>query len=103
MLQPLVHYSLHFLLPIIIALVFFRHRWKSVALLLLAAIIIDLDHLFATPIFDPNRCSVGFHPLHNYVAIGVYLALLFFKNARIVALGLLLHIAADLVDCMWMN
>lgn len=103
MLQPIIHYSLHFLLPLVIALVFFRNRWKQVTLLLLATMIIDLDHLFATPIFDPQRCSIGFHPMHNYVAVGVYFAVLFFKEARILGLGLLLHIATDLLDCLWMN
>lgn len=103
MLQPIVHYSLHFILPLIIGLVFFRNRWKQVTLLLLATMVIDLDHLFASPIFDPKRCSVGFHPMHNYVAVGLYFVVLFFKEARIVGLGLLLHIATDLLDCLWMK
>ena len=25
---------------------------------------VDLDHLIADPIFDPQRC-IGFHPLHS--------------------------------------
>ncbi len=103
MLQPIVHYALHFLLPLVIGLVFFRNRWKQVTLILLATMLIDLDHLFATPIFDPNRCSIGFHPMHNYVAIGLYFVVLAFKEARIFGLGLLLHIATDLLDCLWMN
>jgi hypothetical protein len=37
-------------------------------------IIVDLDHLLADPIYDPNRCSIGFHPLHSYPAIVIYLA-----------------------------
>ena len=40
-----------------------------------AVMLIDLDHLLATPIFDPARCSIGFHPLHSYYAIGVYFIL----------------------------
>jgi len=103
MLQTLVHYSLHFILPLVVAMVFFRNQWKLVTLLLLATMLIDLDHLFATPIFDPNRCSIGFHPLHNYVALLVYFLLLFVRKARIVAIGLLLHLATDYLDCLWMN
>ncbi len=65
--------------------------------------LIDLDHLFATPIFDPNRCSISFHPLHTYWALAVYVLLLFFKKTRIIGIGLVLHIVADAIDCMWMN
>jgi hypothetical protein len=103
MLQPLTHYSLHFLLPLIVALVFYKDRWKEVTLILLATMFIDLDHLMATPIFDPNRCSIGFHPMHNYVAIFLYVLLFLNKKTRIIGLGLLLHIATDFVDCLWMK
>ena len=66
---------------------------------MLAGIMIDLDHLLATPIFDPDRCSINFHPLHSYWAIGVYLIMFCFKKTRLWAIGLLIHIIADLVDC----
>lgn len=66
---------------------------------MLAAFIIDLDHLLADPIFDPNRCSINFHPLHSYFAIALYLILLIPKKIRIIALGLIAHIIADSVDC----
>ncbi len=68
-------------------------------LILLAAILIDADHVFADPIFDPNRCSINFHPLHSYWAIAVYVLLLGFKKTRIFGIGLLIHIIADLTDC----
>ena len=103
MLQPIVHYALHFLLPFIIAFLFFKDRWKVVTLVLLGAMIIDLDHLLATPIFDAHRCSIGFHPLHSYVAMGVYFLLLMDKKIRLVGIGLLLHIATDYLDCLWMK
>ena len=99
MLRFFLHYGIHFLLPIIIGLIFFKeNRWK-VILILLAAILIDLDHLLANPIFDPNRCSIGFHPLHSYWAIIFYFMLLAWKKTRIIGLGLLIHILADTVDC----
>lgn len=63
--------------------------------------LVDVDHLFATPIFDPDRCSIGFHPLHSYWAIAVYVALLFFKKTRIIAVGLLFHMLTDYIDCQW--
>ena len=38
---------------------------------------VDLDHLLANPIYDPCRCSIGFHPLHNYFAIVIYLIFIY--------------------------
>ena len=66
---------------------------------MLATMLVDLDHLLATPVFDPNRCSVGFHPLHSYFAIGIYFLLLLDKRARIIAVGLLFHMLTDVIDC----
>ncbi len=65
-------------------------------------LIVDLDHLLANPIFDPNRCSIGFHILHSYYAIGIYFILLFYKKTRIIATGLLFHMYTDFQDCLWM-
>lgn len=66
---------------------------------MIATMAVDLDHLLANPIYDPNRCSIGFHPLHSYIAIGVYTVLLFFPRIRIIAIGLLIHIVLDYADC----
>ena len=101
MLQTLVHYTLHLLVPGLIAYVFFRNEWKKAWLIMLATMLVDVDHLFATPIFDPNRCSINFHPLHTYWAMAVYVVLLFFKKTRIIAVGLLFHMLTDFVDCQW--
>lgn len=100
-LKPLVHYSLHFIFPVFIAYIFYKKEWKKVYLILLSTMLVDLDHLLATPIFDPNRCSIGFHPLHSYYAVGVYfLGSLFLKgNYRVVAIGLLFHMFTDWQDC----
>lgn len=100
MLKFLIHYGLHFGLPLVIALLFYRKHWIKAYLMMLAAFVIDLDHLLADPIFDPNRCSINFHPLHSYYAIGVYLVLLIPKQTRIIALGLLAHIISDSADCL---
>ncbi|TWR29251.1 hypothetical protein FPZ43_09800 [Mucilaginibacter pallidiroseus] len=101
LLQTVTHYSLHFLAPGAIAYIFFRKEWKKAWLIMLATMLVDADHLLATPIFDPNRCSIGFHPLHSYYAIGVYFVLLFFPKTRIVAVGLLFHMLTDWQDCQW--
>ena len=94
-----IHYGLHFVFTAFIAYLFYKKEWKKVYFIFLLAMLIDLDHLLANPIFDANRCSINFHPLHTYYAIGIYIIGLFFKKTRIVALGLLLHIFADFVDC----
>ena len=100
MIGDLLHYSLHFLAPGLIAWVFYRDRWKQVWLILLATMLVDLDHLLATPIFDPNRCSIGFHPLHTYPAMAVYAVMLIFPKTRIVGIGLLFHMLTDGIDCL---
>jgi len=101
MLQTLAHYTMHLLVPGLIAYVFFRKEWKKAWLIMLATMLVDLDHLLATPIFDPNRCSIGFHPLHSYWAIAVYIVLLLPKKTRIIAVGLLFHMLTDYKDCQW--
>lgn len=101
MFQTIVHYSLHFLAPGLIAFIFFRSQWKKAWLIMLATMLIDLDHLLANPIFDPGRCSINFHPLHTYWALGVYVLLLFFKKTRIAAVGLVFHLLTDYQDCLW--
>ncbi len=102
MLRHLIHYGIHFLVPILIAIWFFKGDSLKVALILLAGIIIDMDHLWATPLYDPNRCSIGFHVLHSYWAILIYSILPFFKTTRIVGLALIIHIIADWADCLLM-
>lgn len=78
---------------------------------------IDADHLLADPIYDPNRCSIGFHPLHTTPAIIFYVILFilpFFLRRKtidqalnptvrvmhLVGLGLLIHMALDWIDCL---
>lgn len=99
--QFLIHYGLHFLAPALIALIFFRSTWKKAWLIMAATILVDLDHLLATPIFDPTRCSIGFHPLHTWPAILFYCILLYPSKTRIIAIGLLFHMLTDYQDCIW--
>ena len=71
-------------------------------LIMLIGLLIDVDHIWADPIFDPNRCSIGFHPLHSYWAITLYVALTLFKKTRLIGIGLMIHIIADATDCLLM-
>ena len=102
MLQTFAHYGTHFLVPLLVAVLFYKSHWKWAFLIMVSGMLIDLDHLLATPIFAPNRCSINFHPLHTYYAIAVYLALLIPKKTCLVGLGLVIHIFADVVDCAFM-
>lgn len=102
MLQPIVHYGIHFLAPLGIALIFFKSHWQKAFLIMIATMLIDLDHLLASPIFDANRCSINFHPLHSYYAIGIYVLMTFIKETRLLGIGLCIHIIADWCDCLFM-
>lgn len=99
--QTLVHYCLHFVFPVVLALLFFPALWQMAYLIMVATMLIDLDHLLAKPIFDPLRCSVGFHPLHSFYAIPAYALLLLLPATQPVAVGLLFHLFTDTVDCLW--
>ncbi len=105
MLQSIVHYSLHFLVIGLIAYLYDPKQWKKYWLILLATMLVDLDHLVADSIFEAGRCSIGFHPLHSEVMIAVYLLGSIFIKHRILKLifiGLLFHMFTDSVDCIWM-
>ncbi len=62
--------------------------------------LVDVDHLLATPVYDPGRCSIGYHPLHTAPAIVFYAALALPKRTRLVGVGLLIHMALDGLDCL---
>ena len=99
MVRFIAHYGIHFIVPIFIAFYFYKENRFWVSIILLLGIVIDLDHVLANPMFEPNRCSINFHPLHSYWAIAVYLIL----KTRVIGLALLLHILADTVDCLFIR
>lgn len=99
--QFLLHYFLHLVFPVFIAYRFFRPRWKQAYAILLLTMLVDLDHLLASPVFQACRCSINFHPLHTYIACVVYALLLFHRRTRLVGIGLLLHMITDGLDCLF--
>ena len=101
--RPVFHLLLHVIVPLAVARLFWPKDWKRAALWMLAAWVIDLDHLLADPVYAPGRCSIGFHPLHTAPAIAVYAGLLLPRRTRLLGIGLLLHIALDAIDCIWMR
>jgi len=102
-LGPIVHVLLHFFVPLIVALLFFRVRWRRALILMLCGWLIDVDHVLADPVYAPNRCSIGFHPLHRAPAIALYGAMLVLPQTRLQGLGLVIHIALDASDCVRMQ
>ncbi|PID45206.1 MAG: hypothetical protein CSB47_09460 [Proteobacteria bacterium] len=93
------HIFLHIVLPLAVAVACFRPRWKFAYFIMMATMLVDIDHLLANPIYDPLRCSVGFHPLHRLLPIAVYILLSVVPKTRLVGLGLMIHMALDSLDC----
>lgn len=104
--RPIIHLALHFVVPALVALRYYSRRWRSAFLLMLSGLIIDLDHLLADPIYDSDRCGIGFHPLHSYPALAVYVLLVMIPGTprlRLVGLGLVVHLLLDAADCVWIH
>jgi hypothetical protein len=102
------HIVLHFLVPAFVTAVFFRKRWKYAFLVMAATMLVDVDHLLASPVFDPSRCSIGFHPLHQPWFVVMYLALCVSPRTRLIGIGLSIHMCLDAIDCqvtsgVWIN
>lgn len=111
------HIALHFIIPLLVALVFYRSRWRSTTIIMFATMLVDVDHLLADPIYDPNRCSIAFHPLHTWPAIVVYAVLflvplivskrlvgedlqIVMRISHLIGFGLLIHMVLDGLDCL---
>ena len=113
----MIHIALHFVVPLVVAAVFYRKIFKRAFLTLIGTMLVDVDHVLAEPIYDPARCSIGFHPLHTEIAILVYIvcfALPMIRRSKrtghsrekalewlhLIGLGLLIHMALDGIDCL---
>jgi hypothetical protein len=102
-LRALTHLVLHLLVPAAIAKTWFGDNFRRAWLIMVAAMFIDVDHLLADPVYDPDRCSIGFHPLHQYPLIAVYALAAWWPKTRLLGIGLLVHLALDGIDCLWMH
>jgi len=104
----MLHLGLHFLVPALLVGLFYRGTWVTAYLIMILTMIVDIDHLLADPIYSPNRCSIGFHPLHQIWFIILYVVFCFVPKTRLVGLGLSIHMALDAIDCqitngIWIN
>ena len=88
---------LHFLVSFMVAKTAWKENWLFQFIIMVLTIVVDFDHLLADPIFDPNRSGLGFHHLHSWPTIAVYLVSIFSPRLRIVTLGLLIHM--ELIVC----
>jgi hypothetical protein len=95
-----IHIILHMAVPVLVAALFYRDQFRYASLVMLAGWLIDVDHLLASPIIDPDRCSVGFHLLHQYWIVPFYAILALIPKTRLIGLGLMIHIVLDWIDCL---
>ena len=95
----MAHLALHFIVPLLVAFLFFSENLKLFYLVMMLTMLVDLDHLLASTIYDANRCSIGFHPLHQYWFIAIYLVMSFFSKTRLIGVGLIIHMSLDALDC----
>ncbi|MGM0631571.1 MAG: DUF6122 family protein [Pseudomonadota bacterium] len=107
----MIHIALHFIVPMLTALAFYRGRWHQAAGVMVATMVVDVDHLLADPVYDPERCSIGFHPLHTAPAMALYVGLLVvpllvgsdrtgWRVLHWIGVGLVIHMALDGADCL---
>lgn len=99
----LLHLALHFLVPALLTALLFRKNWRLSYLVMIATMLVDIDHVFASPIYDPDRCSIGFHPLHKTWLLPAYCLLCAIPKTRLIGIGLLTHMALDSIDCQVTN
>ena len=95
----MLHISLHLVVPLAVVGLFFKKDWKIAYFIMLSTMLVDLDHLLANPIYDPNRCSIGFHPLHQPWFIAFYFILSFYPKTKFIGVGLVIHMVLDAIDC----
>lgn len=96
-----IHMVLHFAVPFFLSR-FFKDS-NRIFILLIATMLVDIDHLATTPITDPNRCSIGFHFLHAYWIQPFYVGLSFIPKTRWIGIGLVIHMLLDALDCYLMK
>jgi hypothetical protein len=98
--RPLLHLVLHVAVPAAVAWFGYPKQRVRAFAWMLAGWLIDVDHLLADPVYAPGRCSLGFHPLHTAPAVLAYVLMLLPRRTRLLAMGLLIHVGLDGLDCL---
>ena len=106
MLRGIVHYGLHFLAPYFLAFLWGRSRQFKAYLILLATMLVDLDHLLAEIYTLSLHDALPIYLLHSYPMIILYALLCILPLhrlglpwwVRVVGVGLLFHMATDWQD-----
>ena len=135
--RAVIHMLLHVMVPVVVWIfvwIGFRlingprikipkesgwQSWLSHPLvIMLMTMSVDIDHLLATPIYEANRCSILFHPLHTTWPMLAYGAMLIWPLLKSVSAytlsskdrvigwvgaGLVIHMSLDSLDCLWMR
>jgi len=73
---------------------------KKVLFQLLLSNLIDLDHLFASSVFEPARCSINNHIFHSFLVFPVYLFGLITRY-RYFFIGVISHLLIDYLGCLY--
>lgn len=77
-----------------------KKEFNKYVFLIFFSNLIDADHLLANPIYDSNRCGIGFHPLHSWYMTPVYVVGLFFKKYVFFFVGIFVHLGLDWIECI---
>jgi hypothetical protein len=101
--RPIVHIALHLIVPALLARRLAPEHPVRAWLIMVATMAVDLDHLWADPIYDPDRCSLGFHFMHTWPMMPASILLAVWPLTRLVGVGLLIHMGLDGIDCLWMS
>lgn len=71
--------------------------------MMMTTMLVDVDHLLVSPIYDSTRCSIGFHPLHEFIPIVIYVVFCTIPKLRYIGIGLVIHMLLDTIDCQLTN
>ncbi len=72
---------------------------KNVLIQILLSNLIDIDHIFSSPIYEAGRCSINNHFLHQIYLSPLYLLGLLTKY-RYFFMGIILHLIIDYLACI---
>ena len=99
--RSIIHIILHFLVPFIVAKTAWKEQWLWPFIIMALTLVIDFDHFLAEPVFDPNRCSLGFHPLHKLACHWNLSCVTFFSSFTNYCYWIAHTLGIDGTDCFW--